>query len=143
MRREEETADLKFQAKTLWMNDKLSSIKLNKLYLPFRPFCFRVFAESWMVLPWPMFSGNFRSSKFPSVLSRATSSSVNGKEIVLIEKHAKVKIIELLKIFLKSELWNYCSICQTLQEFSLSLRNFFLNILIFFKIKQINAIRIR
>lgn len=90
-----------------------------------------------------MFSGNFRSSKFPSVLSRATSSSVNGKEIVLIEKHAKVKIIELLKIFLKSELWNYCSICQTLQEFSLSLRNFFLNILIFFKIKQINAIRIR
>jgi hypothetical protein len=33
-----------------------------------------------MVLPWPMFSGNFRSSRFPSVLSLATSNSVHNIE---------------------------------------------------------------
>lgn len=60
--------------------------------LPFRPFCFKVFADSWIVLPWPMFSGNFRSSRFPSVLSLATSNSVHNIEVSLFcEKSAKLQ----------------------------------------------------
>lgn len=60
--------------------------------LPFRPFCFKVFAESWIVLPWPMFSGNLRSSRFPSVLSLATSNSVHNTEVsVFMRNLAKLQ----------------------------------------------------
>lgn len=82
--------------------------------LPFRPFCFKVFAESWMVLPWPMFSGNFRSSRFPSVLSRATSSSVHNREVsVSYEGSGKATRISLTtKLFLYSQFQGPWSICH-------------------------------
>ena len=75
------------------IDGKFDSTKLHS-DIPFRPFCFNVFAESWMVLPGATVSGNFKSSKFPSVLSLATSSSVNSKEVsALIGKYDKAKVI--------------------------------------------------
>lgn len=48
-------------------------------FSPFLPCCLRVFAESWMELPWSSDWGNIRSAKFPSVLSRATSNSTQAQ----------------------------------------------------------------
>lgn len=81
--------------------------------LPFRPFCFNVFAESCIVLPWPVFSGNFRSSRFPSVLSLATSNSVHDIEAsVFCEESVEATRTSLSsELFLQSESKSSRSIC--------------------------------